>query len=422
MVVLRRVVTRDGRSRAAVNDQPVGVGLLRRVGALLVEIQGQHEQMGLADQATHLDLLDAFGVAPALRDAVRSCHATGSPPAPRWQRRARAVEAAAREEDWLRQSVQDLSGLNPQPDEEAELAGTRQALQQGERRAEAIAAALAELSPRDRRNGGPAAALRAASRALQRLLPTGSDPQPTDADAPAAETAQASAHRAQAALEALDHAEAALADAEGLLSRLAADQDGDPRLLEQTEERLFALRAGARKHGVAVVELPALLAGLRARLEALESGQARIAELERGGGGHPCRLRGRGPALGAARTTAARAARARGDRRVATAAAGARPLHRLAGAAAAGAWTARGMEQASFLIAANPGQPPGPLARVASGGELSRLMLALKVVLAGRSRCPPWCSTRSIAASAAPPPPRSASGWRGWPTACRCWW
>ena len=385
MVVLRRVVTRDGRSRAAVNDQPVGVALLRRVGALLVEIQGQHEQMGLADQSTHLDLLDAFGVAPALRDAVRSCHRDWLAARTALAEARGAVEAAAREEDWLRQSVQDLAGLNPQPDEEAELAGTRQALQQGERRAEAIAAALAELSPRDRRNGGPAAALRAASRALQRLLPTGSDPQPTDADAPAAETAQS---RAQAALEALDHAEAALADAEGLLSRLAADQDGDPRLLEQTEERLFALRAGARKHGVAVVELPSLLATLRARLESLEGGQSRIAELERAVADTRAAFEAKARSLGAARTTAAR-------RLEIAVTAELRPL-RLERARFTvsleplqpEAWTARGMEQASFLIAANPGQPPGPLARVASGGELSRLMLALKVVLAGRSQVP----------------------------------
>ena len=174
--VLRRIVTRDGRSRAYVNDQPVGIALLRRVGTLLVEIQGQHEQMGLADQATHLDLLDAFGVAPALRGAVRTRHAAWvSARTALAEARAR-VEDAAREEDWLRLSVQDLSILNPQLDEEAQLAGTRQSLQQGERRAEAIAAALSELTPRDRRNSGPGAALRAASRALQRLLPaTASD-------------------------------------------------------------------------------------------------------------------------------------------------------------------------------------------------------------------------------------------------------
>ena len=277
-----------------------------------------------------------------------------------------AVEAAAREEDWLRQSVQDLSGLNPQPDEEAELAGTRQALQQGERRAEAIAAALAELSPRDRRNGGPAAALRAAGRALQRLLPTGSDPHPGDAEALPGDGPQA---RAQAALEALDHAEAALAEAEGLLSRLAADQDGDPRLLEQTEERLFALRAGARKHGVAVIELPGLLAGLRARLESLEGGQSRIAVLERAVALRPCGLRGRGaPALGAARAAAAR-------RLELAVTAELRPL-RLERARftvsleplGPAAWTARGMD--AGLVPDR--RQPGPAAGAAGPGRVGR--------------------------------------------------
>ncbi len=379
-VVLRRVVTRDGRSRATVNDQPASVGLLKRVGALLVEIQGQHEQMGLADPSLHLDLLDAFGVTPALREAVRGRH-QGLVAARRALAEARArVEAAAAEEDWLRQSVQDLATLNPQVDEETQLADTRQALQQGERRAEAIAAALAELTPRARRGSGPAAALRAATRALQRLLPAGGESAADATDSPAG--------RAQAALDALDQAEAALAEAEALLSRLAADQDGDPRLLEQTEERLFALRASARKHGVAVLELPALLAELRARLDALDSGQARIGALEQAVEQARAGFIAECAALTAAREDAAR-------RLEIAVMAELKPL-RLERARfivalerlPADGWNARGMEQASFLIAANPGQPPGPLAKVASGGELSRLMLALKVVLAGRSAIP----------------------------------
>ncbi|MCQ8277176.1 DNA repair protein RecN [Acetobacteraceae bacterium KSS8] len=381
-VVLRRVVTRDGRSRATVNDQPASIGLLKRVGALLVEIQGQHEQMGLADPSIHLDLLDAFGVAPALRKRVRAAHADWVS-ARRALEEARAkVEEAAREEEWLRQSVQDLGELAPQQDEENQLAATRQSLQQGERRAEAIAAALAELTPRDRRNSGPGAALRAATRALQRLLPA------PGTDAEEQQAADSAAVRAQAALDALDQAEAALGEAEALLSRLASDQDGDPRLLEQTEERLFALRAAARKHGVAVLELPALLAELRGRLDALDSGQARIGALEQAVAEARAAFVAECGALTATRTTAAKKLEAavmaelkplRLER--------ARFIVQIEPLPPEG-WTARGTEQAQFLIAANPGQPPGPLAKVASGGELSRLMLALKVVLAGRSAIP----------------------------------
>ncbi|GBQ99062.1 DNA repair protein RecN [Asaia lannensis] len=378
-VVLRRTVTADSRSRAYVNDQPIGVGLLRRIAALLVEIQGQHDQMGLADQSTHLDLLDAFGVDRASRDAVARSYK-------RWIEATAALaaaqsemEATRREEDWLRQAVDDLAALAPQEDEEEQLAALRIGLQQSERRGEAIAAALSELTPRDRRSATPATALRSASRTLARLLP-----------APGEEALSASAQQTQAqeALAALEKAEEALAEAETLLSRLAADADTDPRLLEETEERLFALRAAGRKHGVAVNALAGLLASLQARLEALDSGNARIEQLQ--------------AETRAAREVFAAAAeklsqiRERAARRLETAVMAELKPVRLERARfivsltplAPEAWNLRGKEQASFLIAANPGQPPGPLAKVASGGELSRLMLALKVVLAERSAIP----------------------------------
>lgn len=380
-ILLRRIVTVDGRSRAYINDQPVGVTLLRRAASLLVEIQGQHEQMGLADQGTHLDLLDAFGVPAALRtNTARAYRAWIEATAALAAARAE-MESAAREEDWLRQAADDLSTLAPMEDEETHLAGMRQSLQQGERRAEAIAAALSDLSPRERRGVSPASALRNASRALQRLLPT-----PTDLN-PGAIGAEEQA-AAQEALNALERAEEALAEAESLLSRLASDAQADPRLLEQTEERLFALRAEARKHGVSVPELPGLLAAFNERLGALDSGNARIEVLEAAMAETRAKFEDTAQKLTAAREKAAR--------RLETAVmAELRPL-RLERARfivellplPPEAWNLRGKEQASFLIAANPGQPPGPLAKVASGGELSRLMLALKVVLAGRSAIP----------------------------------
>lgn len=378
-VVLRRIVTADARSRAYVNDQPIGVGLLRRIASLLVEIQGQHDQMGLADQGSHLDLLDAFGVSPETREAVASTYR-------RWIEATAALtsaqaemEATRREENWLRQSVEDLSSLAPQNNEEEQLATLRIGLQQGERRGEAIAAALAELTPRDRRSAAPAAALRSASRTLARLLPGPGE----DKGAESAQQIQA-----QEALVALEKAEEALAEAETLLSRLAAEAETDPRLLEETEERLFALRAAGRKHGVSVNELASLLLNLNARLDALDSGNARIEQLQQ--------------ETRAARTAFAEKAEAlsverdKASKKLETAImAELRPvrLERARFIVALNpldpeAWNARGKEQASFLIAANPGQPPGPLARVASGGELSRLMLALKVVLAERSAIP----------------------------------
>ena len=372
-IVLRRVLGRDGRSRGFINDQPVGVALLRRAGALLVEVQGQHEQMGLADPASHGALLDAFGVAPALRGAVAKAWRDWHGALTALEAAQERIAAAERDEEWLRFAVDELAKLAPQEDEEAQLASERQRLQQGERRAEAIAAALAELAPRDRRSPGPAASLRSAGRALQRLIPPGQDE---------------AANPAGPAMAALERAEEALAEAETLLTRLAAEADADPRQLEKAEERLFALRAAARKHAVAVVDLPGLLDSLAARLAALETGAAEVMALEQAAAAARGVYVEAATALGAAR----RAASVRLDRAVAKELPPlrldkARFVAEVTGLAEAD-WGEHGADRVRFLIATNPGQEPGPLARIASGGELSRLMLALKVVLHSGSSVP----------------------------------
>ncbi len=371
-VVLRRVLGRDGRSRAFVNDQPVGAALLRRLGALLVEIQGQQDQMGLADPSGHAALLDAFGVAPALCEAVARCWRDWRGAAAALAEARESMAAARRDEDWLRHAVEELATLRPGEGEEERLAIERAALQQGEKRAEAIAATLAELAPRDRRSPGPAAALRAASRTLQRLLPA--EPAPTDPVA--------------AALATLERAEEALAEAETLLTRLAETYDADPRRLEQAEERLFALRAAARKHQVAVAELPGLFDTLAARLAALETGAARVEELQAVAEAARVAYVSASARLSEAR----RAAAGRLDRAIARELPPlrlnrARFVTTVTATAEAG-WGPTGVDSVRFLIATNPGQEPGPLARVASGGELARLTLALKVVLAGASPVP----------------------------------
>ncbi|MDR3532746.1 MAG: DNA repair protein RecN [Rhodopila sp.] len=373
-VVLRRIVTKDGKSRAFVNDHPVGVGLLRRIGSLLVEVQGQHEQMSLADPASHAGLLDAFGVPAPLRTGVAEAWRLWRDALARLDRARDAIAAAERDEQWLRHAVEELATLAPRIGEEESLARERQRLQQNERRAEAIAASLAEITPRDRRNAGPAAALRAAARSLQRLAPQGQ--------------AEAAGNPAEPALAALERAEEALAEAETLLTRLIADADVDPRLLEQSEERLFALRAAARKHGVAVPDLPALLDTLAARLAALETGAAEIATLEQAARDTKDRYVAAATALSAARATAAgKLQKAVGKELPPLRLDKARFFAEVGGMPEA-AWGPGGMDQVRFLIATNPGQEPGPLARVASGGELSRLMLAMKVVLSAGSAVP----------------------------------
>jgi DNA repair protein RecN (Recombination protein N) len=264
--------------------------------------------------------------------------------------------------------VGELTDLAPEEGEEDTLAAERQKLQQGERRAEAIAAALGELTPRDRRAASPARALREAARALERLPPPNEEAQP--------------------AIQALAAAQDALSEAETLLTRLMAETGPDPRRLEHVEERLFALRAAARKHTVPVTELAALLVSLRARLEALDAGAGEVAALEAA----EAKARHAYLATGAKLTAARRKSATALEKALAEELP---PLKldraRLVidiSAREEAAWGADGQDRVAFLVATNPGQTPGALAKIASGGELSRLMLALKVVLARGSPVP----------------------------------
>jgi len=368
-IVLRRIVTTDGRSRAFVNDEPVGVGLLRRLGALLVEVQGQHDQVGLADPATHSALLDAFGGLESRRNAVAEGYRAWRAAERALKDAREAIAAAQRDEEWLRHSVQELSDLAPQEGEEDALASERQGLQGSDRRAEAIASALSEIQPRDRRGGGaPAAALRNAARALERLTP------PSD--------------EATAALTALAAAQDALAEAENVLERLASDAQPDPRRLETVEERLFALRAAARKYAVAVVDLPAHLLSLRERLANLDAGTGRVAALDTAAREARTAYVAAAGALTAARREHADKLEKAVGKELAPLKLDRARLHIEIVPREESAWGADGQDRVTFLVTTNPGQKPGQLAKIASGGELSRLMLALKVVLARGSPVP----------------------------------
>jgi DNA repair protein RecN (Recombination protein N) len=363
-ILVRRIVGRDGRSRALVNDQPVSVGFLKNLAAQLIEIQGQHEQVGLADPANHILLLDSYGVPAGAREVVAEAHKDWRKAGTKLAEAEKRIEETAREEDFLRHASDELSALNPVAGEEEQLAAERLRLQAGERRAEAIAAAIAELRPKDRRQGGPAAALRGAARALARItVPAGS------------------VNPAGPAMAAVERAEVALAEAEDFLERMAAAEEDDPRALEAVEERLFALRAVARKHGVQVADLADFYAGLRARLAALESGVADIAALTK----EVTRLRAdyveKAASLSELREKAAR----RLEKAIGTEL----PPLKLERARFVVEramlpeqnWGPRGADGIRFLIATNPGETPGALDKIASGGELSRLMLAMKVVL-----------------------------------------
>jgi DNA repair protein RecN (Recombination protein N) len=356
---LRRQLGADGRSRAFVNDQPVGVALLSRIGGLLVEIHGQQGQLGLLNPANHRALLDAFGgllpqlagVQAAYRawreaeDAVRAAH-------------ERLAKARA-DEDYLRHAAEELVSLDPRPGEEAELAESRTQMMHGEQIAGDLSESLAAVSG----DGGAEASLRVAIRRLERV-------------------ADKAGGRLDAVLDALNRGFSEIEEGSRALEAAAADLEFDPRLLERVEERLFALRAAARKHGCAVEDLPAIREALEQQLRALETGEQGLAGLER-----TLKVAAETYAAEAGALSAARSAAAAALDKALMAELPPLKLERASFRTAVTRlprerWSSWGADEVQFEVSTNPGSPMGPLSRIASGGELSRFALALKVVLA----------------------------------------
>ena len=364
-IMLRRLLGADGRSRAFVNDEPASVGLLRELGDSLVEIQGQFEQRGLLDPANHRMILDAFAehtVSPsALAQAWRDwCEARQ-----REEDAARLLAASREEEDLLRHQLAELDSLAPEADEEDLLAARRTLLQNAERLAETLSETIGELDGK----AGAQAALARAARRLER----------------ARERAQG---LLDAALGATERAAAETAEALASLEATARQLELDPRELEKVEERLFALRAAARTHQVTIADLPGLREQMAARLAKIDAGSQGVEHLAR------ATAEARAQFIAAAQSVSRE--RAGGAARLdAGVAAELKPL-RLDKARfctvltplAEEDWGESGCERVHFEVATNPGAGFGPLARIASGGELSRFMLALKLVLAGTSSVP----------------------------------
>jgi len=358
-LILRRVLSDDGRTRAFVNDQPVSVGLLRRVGEHLVEVHGQFETQRLSEPGSHRGLLDAFAGNDAALADVAAAYKTWRDINAALSAAAEAQRMARENEEFVRHAVDELRALAPQPGEESALAEQRKILQYQEQ----ISAAMTEAQEALNADEGVEVML---SRALDAL-----------------ERAQSKAGgKLDDTVAALGRAISETADASGFLERAASDLELDPAALEDAEERLFALRALARKHGVDVDHLADIQAKLERDLDGIE-------------GGHGTLKRLRAEAEKAAKDYAS-AAKVLHDRRVA---AGAKldkamtgelgPLKmeraRFATSVAAEGvdkWSATGADRVEFAVATNPGADPGPLAKIASGGEMARFMLALKVVLA----------------------------------------
>jgi DNA repair protein RecN (Recombination protein N) len=357
-LVLRRSLSADGRSRAFVNDRPVSAGLQRQLAESVVEVQGQFDQRGLLDAATHRDLLDAHGGLTERRAAVVQKHAVWQAARTELDTARTDLERARAEEDFLRHAAEELDTLSPRPGEEVELAGRRDLLMHAEQIGEALSTALDALCG----DTGTEATLSSARRALDRV-------------------AGKSAGSLDAAVSALGRAAAELQDGIAETNAAGAAVDDDPAKLQALDDRLFALRTLARKHSVTVDGLAALHSSIADQLALLDAKGGDLAALEAAERTSWDAFAREVTALSEARCAAAAVL----DRMVTDEL----PPLKLEKARfrtqvetlAESEWGRTGGDRVAFQVATNPGSAEGPLSKVASGGELSRFLLALKVVL-----------------------------------------
>lgn len=360
-LILRRIQMADGRTRAFVNDQPVSAQTLRTLGKSLVEIHGQHDDRAMVEATMHRQLVDAFGGLGRPLATVREAYA-----------QARAIEAERRSEearvaairadaDYLRHAHAELAALAVEPGEEATLAERRQMMQAAEK-------VVGDL--RDTREGlsndGMVSNLNVALRRLDRR----------QAQAP---------HLVEPVVQAIDAALLALDVARDTLEQAIRDAAFDPSELEQLEERLFAIRAAARKHNVPADALGALAEQHAATLAALDADEAKLVALAAALVEAETRYETKAESLSLSRRTTGAALDAAVNAELA-------PLKleraRFITQVEPDRPGPDGIDAVSFWVSTNPGTRPGPLMKVASGGELARFMLALKVALAAKGSAP----------------------------------
>jgi len=361
-LIVRRVQFSDGKTRAFVNDQPVSVQVLRALGTALVEIHGQHDERAFVDAATHRALLDAYGGSEDEAAGVarlwaerRDCEAAVAA-------HRSAIERANREAEWLRHAADELAHLAPQTGEETSLAERRTVMMQAEKVSEDLRATYDSVTGPN----SPVPPLSAAVRRLERR------------------TTQAPA-LIEPAVKAIDAALTALDEARTHLEAALRMAEYDPQELERIEERLFALRAAGRKYNAPVDELAALARRYEGDLALIDAGAERLAALVRQAQDASARYRAAAQALSAARRRTALAL----DKAVN---AELKPLKleraQFSTQIESDSEGPHGLDRIEFWVRTNPGTRPGPLMKVASGGELARFLLALKVVLADRGSAP----------------------------------
>jgi DNA repair protein RecN (Recombination protein N) len=363
-LIFRRSQSADGRTKAYVNDQPLSVQLMRQAGQLLVEIHGQHDDRALVDTNAHRMLLDAFaGLGEDVQNVSR-LYKIWRDTERTLKKHREKVENAAREADYLRASVEELEALSPQDGEEEELAERRSRMMKAER----IAGDISEASEFLNGNASPVPHIASLVRRLERK-----------------------SHEAPGLLEEtvalLDAALDQLSNAQMEVEAALRKTEYDPKELERVEERLFSLRGASRKYSVPVTGLPALAERMIADLADVDAGEERLTKLE--------------AELAVARSDFDDAARSLSDKRhhageaLAAAVMSELPALRLERArfmveisSDPQEAVAEGIDVVEFHVQTNPGTRPGPIMKVASGGELSRFLLALKVALADRGSAP----------------------------------
>jgi DNA repair protein RecN (Recombination protein N) len=363
-LILRRVQFADGRTRAFVNDQPVSVQVMKELGSALVEIHGQHDDRALVDAGTHRRLLDAFGALESDAAKVETL----------WEARRAAqeaadahrtqVEQAKRESDWLRHAVDELDKLAPQVGEETTLATRRTVMMQSEKVAEDLRDAHEVIA-------GANSSVPALSGVIRRLE---------------RRTSQAPS-LVEPAVKALDAALTALEETRGHLEQALRTADFDPAELERNEERLFALRAAGRKYNVPVDELAALARKYNGDIVLIDAGEEKLKGLTIAAARAEADFRAAAGALSMARAKATTALdkAVNGELTPLKLERAKFSTEIVSDPAAAGP---NGIDRVEFWVQTNPGTKPGPLMKIASGGELARFLLALKVVLADRGSAP----------------------------------
>ena len=355
-LMIKRRLKADGGSKAFVNDQPVSAALLRELAPFLVELHGQHDDRGLVNPRGHRQLLDRYARADVA--GVEAAWKAWRTAADALEQRRAAVAQAAADRDLLLAHLAELTALAPVEGEEEELASARADMQKGER----LSGDLAELQHLWAGSDSALAALRGAARRLDRIA--GEHPLLAEA------------------LDALDRAVIEASEAEDKITRAVEALAHDPAALDRIETRLFDLRALARKHACQVDDLPAKMRGMREQLDAIEGGEAALAGLE-------AAAQAAGDTYRALAAEVSELRRAGAERLDAAVAGELAPLKLDAARFRTSVtvlpedrWGPAGSDAVEFLISTNPGSDFAPLGKIASGGELSRFILALKVALA----------------------------------------